>query len=77
MGMSEVVPDLILLDFVLKDRDGNFVICYSGYIPVTQLENKDKLKLDNGFDFNSDEYSVKIIRFEDKNYSFQLTIVAE
>lgn len=35
MGMSETVSDLILLDLILKDRDGNFVIIYSGYTNIS------------------------------------------
>jgi hypothetical protein len=42
--MSEIVQDLILLDLVLKDRDGNFVINFSGYINISFKNSTDKLQ---------------------------------
>ena len=38
MGMKEKVSDLILMDFLLKDRE-RFVINFSGYIRINTLDN--------------------------------------
>ena len=50
MGMSESVPNLFLLDLVMKDRD-RFVITFSGFICVKTLSAEEKTRLDGYMSF--------------------------
>ncbi|KAL4493096.1 hypothetical protein ABPG72_003181 [Tetrahymena utriculariae] len=76
-GMKESVKDILLLDLILKDRD-RFLICYSGYVRIQDInELSQKNNVDMNFDYSTaDEYQAKKIYFNEPNqYSFELLII--
>ena len=76
--MSEVVSDLILMDLILKDRDGNFVVCFSGYVSIRQLRPEEKLRYDSSLDFLQEEKLAKVIEASVPDaYAFSILIVQE
>ena len=60
MGISENVPNLFLLDLVLKDRD-RFLITFSGFIYVKVLKQEEKMRLEGYLDYMDKE--VKCLRY--------------
>jgi hypothetical protein len=44
-GMKENLPELLLLDLALKDRD-RFLICFSGYVRIQDDGSSRKNDLD-------------------------------
>ncbi|KAL4441603.1 hypothetical protein ABPG74_021535 [Tetrahymena malaccensis] len=76
-GMKETVKDILLLDLILKDRD-RFLICYSGYVRIQDINDlSQKNNVDMNFDYSTaDEYQAKRIYFNQPNqYSFELLII--
>lgn len=75
-GMKENLPDLLLLDLALKDRD-RFLICYSGYVRISDAGAKRKGEISMNMDYSeADDFGMRYIAFEEKGiYEFELCIV--
>lgn len=67
MGMSENVPNLFLLDLVMKDRD-RFLITFSGFIYTRILGAEEKTRLEDYMRFQDAE--VISLGYKEESYNF-------